>query len=623
MINSKGLYRLFYNHYAELAGITVFLVYILTLGRSIGEFDSGELALAQATLSIPHPTGYPLFTLLGYLFSKIPLPLSTLLKLNLLNAIWCSLTVYFLIKTVHLILTNTQLLLNNKYRENFSHSNPFWLSVVVPSVFSGFMLAFSATFWLQSTKVEVYSLQIFITSVILYNSLKVYLKYENGLLNSYSSVRDILKTWLLIAVLLGFGFSNHLMTVYLLPATIFLFFATNQINKKSIIAFFVLLLISLSIATLFYIAMMVRAKYSPPWAYGDPSNLSRLIDHITAKEYSKYILESSEGLINQGSKLLKMLSFNFSSTNLSFGEFGLSLFLSIAGLILLFFFKRKILIYLYLIISVSFITAFSYNIPDINEYFLVAFLIISLSAGVAVYFLNTLFHTNKFVQTFLITILLVFVLIQVFVNYKYADRSEFFVIEDFLKSTLNSLPSNSILLTDNWGSILSPALYFQNVTNFRRDIVIISPSGMIKFDWYRKNQSLSIFNNKYVLIPRTNLFVTFDVGYNLISKNILKLPQHYTLIPMQNYFLMGIDSVYYPLIKSDYKIRFSNYITSSSENYIRALIPSILEERINYELSFDKVENAKNIFNKLVKEYPEHKFSDITMEALHKSKLIN
>ena len=73
------------------------------MSHSVNGFDSGELATVQATWGIAHPTGYPFFAILGFIFSKIPLPFSTIFKLNLLCVLWNSLTIFFLIKTVKYI----------------------------------------------------------------------------------------------------------------------------------------------------------------------------------------------------------------------------------------------------------------------------------------------------------------------------------------------------------------------------------------------------------------------------------------------------------------------------------------------------------------------------------------
>ena len=65
-------------YFPFFTGLFVFIIYIITLAPSVVEIDSGELSTVQATLGIAHPTGYPLFTLVGFIFSKIPLPFSTI-----------------------------------------------------------------------------------------------------------------------------------------------------------------------------------------------------------------------------------------------------------------------------------------------------------------------------------------------------------------------------------------------------------------------------------------------------------------------------------------------------------------------------------------------------------------
>ncbi|MHB8337799.1 MAG: protein O-mannosyl-transferase family [Ignavibacteriaceae bacterium] len=87
----NSLLRFVKKYFAVLTGLFVFLVYLTTLAPSVVEIDAGELATVQATLGIAHPTGYPLFTMLGYLFSLIPFGFSKIYQLNLLTDVWCSL----------------------------------------------------------------------------------------------------------------------------------------------------------------------------------------------------------------------------------------------------------------------------------------------------------------------------------------------------------------------------------------------------------------------------------------------------------------------------------------------------------------------------------------------------
>ena len=89
-----------------ITAVFAFIIYLLTLAPSVVQIDSGELAAVQATLGIAHPTGYPLFTVLGYIFSLIPLPLTTIFQLNILAAIYCSAAIGVFTYTIKYCLDN-------------------------------------------------------------------------------------------------------------------------------------------------------------------------------------------------------------------------------------------------------------------------------------------------------------------------------------------------------------------------------------------------------------------------------------------------------------------------------------------------------------------------------------
>ena len=75
---------------AILISLFVFAVYLTTLAKSTVSLDNGELAATSYLLGIPHPTGYPLFTIIGFLFSHIPLSMRVIHQLNLLSTIYAS-----------------------------------------------------------------------------------------------------------------------------------------------------------------------------------------------------------------------------------------------------------------------------------------------------------------------------------------------------------------------------------------------------------------------------------------------------------------------------------------------------------------------------------------------------
>ena len=53
------------------ATLVSFLVYFFTLGPSVGLEDSGELTTAADHLGVPHPPGYPFWTMCSWVFCRL------------------------------------------------------------------------------------------------------------------------------------------------------------------------------------------------------------------------------------------------------------------------------------------------------------------------------------------------------------------------------------------------------------------------------------------------------------------------------------------------------------------------------------------------------------------------
>src|SRR3990172_1726033 len=81
------IFSLSKRHYLAAAlSLIVAAVYATTLNPAVSFIDSGELAAAATTLGIAHPTGYPLFTLLGRTLVVLPGPLEPVARLTLFSA---------------------------------------------------------------------------------------------------------------------------------------------------------------------------------------------------------------------------------------------------------------------------------------------------------------------------------------------------------------------------------------------------------------------------------------------------------------------------------------------------------------------------------------------------------
>ena len=285
-----------------LVSVFFFIVYLTTLAPSVVEIDSGELAAVQATLGIAHPTGYPLFTMIGYLFSLIPLNFSKIYQLNILAAFWCSLGAGIFVYTVKLVLDNIPSFQFNKTvkieksKKNIKGKKnvPVSRKISIPenikyltAIFSGTILAFEQTFWFQSTSVEVYSLHIFLINLIILFLIKAYL-FDKTPVN-----KIVKKRWMLFAAVLGLGFTNHMTTLLILPGVAYLYFEKNKFNSSSIKTILLMLLIFLPLLILFYSYLPLRASQNPQLNWGNPVNFENFYRHISGKQYQVWLFSST------------------------------------------------------------------------------------------------------------------------------------------------------------------------------------------------------------------------------------------------------------------------------------------------------------------------------------------
>lgn len=590
-------------YYPELTGIFVFFIYLSTMSPTISEFDSGELAAVQATWGIAHPTGYPLFSLIGFIFSKIPIPVSTIFKLNFLNVLWCTLTIIMVIKIGGFIITKNEFVSNNRFRDILTNNSTKY-SVLIASTLGSISLAFSNTFWIQSSKVEVYSLQIFITSLIIYSSLKAFINIDKGVIG-----KNTFKFWLLTFVLIGLGLANHLMTIYLVPAVIYLYFYQNKFDKAKILGFILLSIVTICITSFFYLLMMFRAQMEPALNWGNITNLSSMFSHVTGKPYSHYMFQGLEVIKNQSLHLLAMFSFDF-KTNILSGEseFSFLLFLGFSGLILSAIIYRKFFFYSLIATVISIFMALNYSIPDIEEYFLVAFLFLSLFIVIATYLIISLLKDRAFLRVTIVIIFFILAFIQLGFNYSNIDRSKKFLYRDYPKAVLESLEPDSYLLSNEWDFIVSPSMYLQNVERIRPDVTVFLPHFIIYNQWYKQDLKLKYLNFQDFIKQQKNVYVTIEVYRDWIQTGKIKLNQGEQIIPDQLVLKIVKDTLYHPAKDPTFIIRKDN-CNLDTDRYLLRLIPFMLEKRVIYELSFNKKERAKLYFNKIRDLFPEYNIS--------------
>jgi len=128
---------------AMITGLVAFIVYALTAAPGVLPGDSGEFQLAAPLLGVVHPTGYPLYLLLGKLWTLL-VPLGDMAyRMNLLSAVFSALAV------ACFCVLSRQLGLGT-----------------VTSAIAALTLAFGRTFWSQAVRAEVYALNSLFTVVL-------------------------------------------------------------------------------------------------------------------------------------------------------------------------------------------------------------------------------------------------------------------------------------------------------------------------------------------------------------------------------------------------------------------------------------------------------------------------
>ncbi len=153
------------------ATLISFAVYFFTLGPSVTLEDSGELAVAGDYLGVPHPPGYPIWTMCSWLFARIfsfvtfrgqPTPAwSIALASAFFGALAAGCTALLITRSASDMLRDTRTTLHNIHgsREDIL----CWAGGVAGSL----AFAFSPVMWSQSTIVEVYALGAFFLMLVM------------------------------------------------------------------------------------------------------------------------------------------------------------------------------------------------------------------------------------------------------------------------------------------------------------------------------------------------------------------------------------------------------------------------------------------------------------------------
>jgi len=229
-------------------GLTTFALYARTLLPSLGQADTFEFQVIIPRLGVAHPTGYPLYILLGKLFTLLPLG-NVAWRVNVASAV-CATAAVLVVYAILLRLTSR------------------WL----PAFLAALAFAFSATFWSQAIIAEVYALHNLLAAVILWLLLKTSKVARKP-------PRSAARRWQIVFFLIGLSFTNHLTTALLLPAVALgLLWERPQLRLKDWLIAGELLLLGLSL----YLFIPLRW---PALNHGEWMTLRGFISYVTGGQF--------------------------------------------------------------------------------------------------------------------------------------------------------------------------------------------------------------------------------------------------------------------------------------------------------------------------------------------------
>jgi hypothetical protein len=195
-------------------GLGSFVLYLITLAPTVLFADGGEFQFVPYILGIAHPTGYPLYMLLGWAWSHA-LPVGDVAyRMNLFSAFWAALAVG---------LTFSLALRVVRYAAPDLNPLAARLSAGVAAATFGV----GQTFWSQAIVAEVYSLNAFFTALVLLLAFRL-AETPEGL--AYGPGRISALAWrsLALAAVFGLSLTHHRTMALLLPGMLVFLWLTQR-----------------------------------------------------------------------------------------------------------------------------------------------------------------------------------------------------------------------------------------------------------------------------------------------------------------------------------------------------------------------------------------------------------
>jgi len=438
-----------------LLGLVFWQVFLWAQNPSLMSDDSGEMIAAAYRLGIAHPPAYPLFCLMGRLFSFIPVG-TVAFRFNLLSSLFVLFSFYFLGMSC--------VAFQGTARKKGSLA---WLFGAASCFLSLFFLFSCRSVFAQALTAKgcVYTLTLLFLALFLWLRVK---HFEKGM--GFSTVFIVLFLWSL-------GLSNHWESEVLwVPFLIYWFHQEKfKWNLKLFVQSVSLILMGLSL----YLYLPLRSALGVLPCWGAPQSLQGFIWVITREAY-----RGMEPLFRKGSFYVSFLKEYFRILSV----YWLPGFVILASIGLFYLWRQyRALFYSTLILYIPVVLAVL-AVPREETKFLMTVYLVPTQGLLAFWGfigISLLLQKLSGLKTKLAMGAVVFLfgagLFWTCRVFKQEDKSRYYLAADFSINALKLLPSKSFFLAEGDNYVV-PLFYQRFVLGLRPDVVFI-PSIFLTHLW--------------------------------------------------------------------------------------------------------------------------------------------
>ncbi len=539
---SSSFQRLYIFLLSLIALLAPLYLYIRTTAPTITSFgDSAELATAAYTLEAGHPPGYPLFILIGKLFTFIPVG-SIAFRINLMVCVFGAITIFVIFHILRKLSLSP-----------------------LSSLFGSLTVAVSYSFWLYAITSEVFMLNNLIAATILLLTL---LWRERRLTQIRDSTQEVgsEKVFYCMVFIYGLGFSNHTSIILLGPAVLYITLTTDKgilFRKFFQIWFFFFL------GLLPYIQTIIASTQPHYPGFGNLPGFNRFIQYITRADYG--------GLFSPGAIVTPAT--NYWELPIYYLKLFFSRFSPLAPLFALSFAIKSIVKKNHVGIALSatlFLTGIFFplyafkgvyaddlHILGVVERFgQLGFMLLGILAVVGFYtFIKAQNSTkNEIAFRVLLLALIAFLFVT---NYSKVDKSTYLLAKNYSLNILKQVEDNSIvIITDDLTGFA--LLYFVHAENIKPNIRIVNLA--MSGQWYQKE-----LKKVWPDLFQTKSTYEYNVARDMIHTNQGKRPVY--VVTLDDPYPLGFDGnphLFTPMglvLKADEKATQETITKTAPKNY--------------------------------------------------------